>query len=551
MIVPVRLHVSGNEGANAPSLQPAPTSLKFTGIAGTDTAPQYVLVASSGTALKFTAAVQSDFGWLNIDQWSGTTPLAIKVTASSAVPGGMYTGSLVLTDLDTGDQSSVNITYNLAARVLTATPALLTFTQQTAGVALAPQQVQVTANAPSTFRIASQPAWIKITPAAALATPANLTVSVNPTGMAPGQYADRILLSGPNDVQIQVSLTLAAPAPPGVTPSSLSFSYELGSPPPQSQTIRISCADRTVPYTAAVSTVSGLKWLAISSSSGTTPGSVAVSLNGAQLVPGPQSGAVTLTFQDGASTIVTVPVTLTVTGSPIQVQSVLNAATLAPTSLAPGEIVTLSGYGFGPETPVVAHPTSAGAYATQLAGATVLFDQTPAPLLMVQDEQINAIVPYAVYGRTSAKIQVQNGTSYSIPIEVKVVDTAPGIFTNAGSGKWQAAALNADLSPNSTLNPAQRGSVIVLYLTGEGQTDPPGQDGRVIASDLRIPLSPVTAQIGGHTADVLYAGSAPGMVSGVCQVNLRIPDSIDPGTQPVEIQVGGTPSQRGVTIEVR
>src|SRR5262249_52275454 len=128
---------------------------------------------------------------------------------------------------------------------------------------------------------------------------------------------------------------------------------------------------------------------------------------------------------------------------------------------------------------------------------------------------------------------------------------APGIFTTGSSGRGAAAALNADATPNSVLNPAPRGSVIVLYVTGEGQTDPPGQDGRVISTDLRKPLLPVTATIAGVPAEVLYAGSASTLVSGLCQVNVRIPGSIDAGTQPMEIQVGGVATQNGVTIEVK
>jgi len=235
----------------------------------------------------------------------------------------------------------------------------------------------------------------------------------------------------------------------------------------------------------------------------------------------------------------------------IGVQSIWNAAALAPASLSPGELVTLTGYGLGPDAGVTARTTPAGAYPTTLAGTTVTFDGIAAPLLYVQGQQINAIVPYEVYGRAASQVQVQVGSNYSVPIDAKVVDAAPGIFTSGGTGQGQAAALNADSTLNTTLNPAQRGTAIVLYLTGEGQTNPPGQDGRVIATDLRTPLLPVTATIGGQPAKVLYAGSAPSLVSGICQVNVQIPATLNPGAQPVQVQVGGVSSQDGVTIVVK
>ena len=49
----------------------------------------------------------------------------------------------------------------------------------------------------------------------------------------------------------------------------------------------------------------------------------------------------------------------------------------------------------------------------------------------------------------------------------------------------------------------------------------------------------MTATIGGVTADVQYAGSAPGIVSGVMQVNLLIPATAPVGGNvPIVINVG-------------
>jgi uncharacterized protein (TIGR03437 family) len=41
------------------------------------------------------------------------------------------------------------------------------------------------------------------------------------------------------------------------------------------------------------------------------------------------------------------------------------------------------------------------------------------------------------------------------------------------------------------------------------------------------------------------------MVSGVFQVNIRLPEDIAPGVVPVEVRVGNTPSTPGITIVVR
>lgn len=554
MTIPVELKANAATAVNS-SMRVTPVSLAFSGITGTDPAAQYVSIQdSAGQAVPFTSAVLSDAGWLRIDPLSSTTPALAKVTASAGVPAGTYLGSIVFTSVQTGAQQTVDVTYKPIGRTLSASPSSLTFTQSSAGADIPVQQVQISSNALVSFNISSQPSWVKITPSGAVSgynTPTTLTVAVVPSGMPPGMYAGSIVLNGSSSLEIPVSLVLATPDPPAVAPTSISFNYALGSPPPAAQSLRISSPNGQVGFTVGTSTTSGTSWLLVNPTEATTPGTIAVSIDISRLVPGTQTGTIVISFQDPLNTILKVPVTLTVTGSTVQVLSILNGATWGPTNLAPGEIVTIVGSGFGPAHPVIATATMAGAYGTSLAGVTVFFDQIPAPLLMAQDTQINAVVPYAVYGRSTSSVQVQSGSSYSLPIQAKVVSAAPGLFTISGLGKGGAAALNADYTLNSPLNPAPTGSVIMLYLTGEGQTDPQGQDGRVIAGDLRKPLLTVTARIGGLPATVLYAGSAPGSVSGLCQVNLLIPDSLNPGTQGVDVQIGGVPSQEGVTIAVR
>ena len=93
---------------------------------------------------------------------------------------------------------------------------------------------------------------------------------------------------------------------------------------------------------------------------------------------------------------------------------------------------------------------------------------------------------------------------------------------------------------------------MVLYATGEGQTVPDGVDGLLTGTTLRRPALPVSVTIGGQPAEVLYAGSAPGLVSGVLQVNARIPAGVTTGPAiPVVVTVGGASSQAGVTLAVR
>jgi uncharacterized protein (TIGR03437 family) len=52
-------------------------------------------------------------------------------------------------------------------------------------------------------------------------------------------------------------------------------------------------------------------------------------------------------------------------------------------------------------------------------------------------------------------------------------------------------------------------------------------------------------------ADVLYSGLAPGNISGLYQVNIRIPASAGNGDVPIQVAVGSEISVPGPTIPVR
>jgi len=194
--------------------------------------------------------------------------------------------------------------------------------------------------------------------------------------------------------------------------------------------------------------------------------------------------------------------------------AIVNAATLAAGPIAPGEIVTIFASGFDP-------------IQTQL-----LFDGKPATIFYSGAGQINALAPPELAPNSSTKLDILvKGTKIG-EISVPVVAAAPGIFTTA-NGTGPAAANNEDGSINSVSNPAVRGSIVSLYATGGG-----------------LNPSSVAVKIGGYTADVLYAGPAPGF-AGLMQINARVPDGfLPPGIQPVLLTIGTTASQPGVTIAV-
>ena len=253
---------------------------------------------------------------------------------------------------------------------------------------------------------------------------------------------------------------------------------------------------------------------------------------------------VTVTPVDGVITVQGVAGS----GSRLQPAGVLNGASLLPGPVAPGEIVTLIGAGIGPASPQLptGSPTSA-----VLDGTSVLFDGTPAPLLYAASNQINAIAPYGIYKKVSTEVQVIQRNQAIADLRLSVADAAPAIFTMDGSGVGQGAILNQNSTLNSPSDPAEKGSIIIAFATGAGQTDPDGADGQIASDTLPKPLLPVSVQIGGKEAKVLYAGAAPGLVAGVLQVNCVVPlDSPSGYAVSIILSAGKTSSPAGVTLAV-
>jgi uncharacterized protein (TIGR03437 family) len=209
----------------------------------------------------------------------------------------------------------------------------------------------------------------------------------------------------------------------------------------------------------------------------------------------------------------------------------VNAASYLGGGVVPGEIVTIFGAAMGPPALVPLSLTAQGRVDTTLAGARILFNGAPAPLLYVSDKQSSAIVPYAVAGRTSVDVQVEYQGLQSDVVTVPVLPSRPGIFSLDGSGQGPLAILNENGSVNSPSNPADRGSIVTIYATGGGERDPAVADGQVLTDVLPRTSLPVFLafdngdQVAETSAlgEVLYAGGSPGSVAGLLQLNVRVP----------------------------
>jgi len=220
--------------------------------------------------------------------------------------------------------------------------------------------------------------------------------------------------------------------------------------------------------------------------------------------------------------------------------------------VSPGTIITLIGTRMGPESGVAATPVD-DRFPTSLAEVRLWIDEIPAPLLYVQANQINAVTPYGVQPGSEVDVVVEYQGRSTSPLRLDVFPYDFSLFSMTGTGLGQAAALNQDGTLNSPTNPAQRGSIIVLYGTGAGITVPPASDGALAPlANTPNPVIPVQVWYDRQFAEVLYAGPAPGQVNGLILVYLRIPDYLPPGPADIVVPflMGGSVYTSPATITI-
>jgi uncharacterized protein (TIGR03437 family) len=210
---------------------------------------------------------------------------------------------------------------------------------------------------------------------------------------------------------------------------------------------------------------------------------------------------------------------------------VVNGISLRPGAIAPGEIVSIfpvGAGGLGPDAGVTAGFDAGGMLPTVLAGVEVRVNEVSAPLFYAQSGQVNAQVPYAITASDAVAVTVVYRGKVAGAAKVQTAPSAPALLN---------VAINQDGSSNAETQAAARGSWMTFYATGEGMTDG-GVAGVAAQAPYAHPLLPVSLKIAGVDAEILFAGSAPGMV-GVMQINARVPAGfVAPGAAKVELTVG-------------
>jgi len=161
-----------------------------------------------------------------------------------------------------------------------------------------------------------------------------------------------------------------------------------------------------------------------------------------------------------------------------------------------------------------------------------------AALYFVSPFQINAQAPVdAGTGAQPIVVTSPNGASSSVNATFAAM--APAIYYDPVSNT-AAVIRNNDYSLVTTAKPAAANDILLVYLTGLGQTTPALQTGSLQSTTDLQRTGTVTVTVGGTSAPVIYSIASPGL-AGVYQIAFTVPAG-KTGSLPLVVQAGAATS---------
>ena len=223
----------------------------------------------------------------------------------------------------------------------------------------------------------------------------------------------------------------------------------------------------------------------------------------------------------------------------LQSSGITRGAGFGSGSPAPGSIAAIFGSNFASSTV----SASAVPLPTLLGQTRVYFNLRPAPLYFTSSGQVNAQVPWELASETSAQVVITRNGAASMPVNVRLAPSAPGIFViREGVGVVVDQAGRLIDAQTAT----RKGEVLVIYASGLGPVNGATASGNPASTtELQPTQSPTECLITGGgrniNASIFFSGLAPGFI-GVYQVNAQIPEDAPSGVVQLRLRNAGVES---------
>ena len=267
-----------------------PDGLSFSLVQRAPSATETLTVSNQGGgSLDFTVAATTVSGgtWLTVSPDNGTSTVAnstaLLATANPAgLSPGTYSGAVTVTSSTTGETITIPVVMTVSAvqQTIRLLQTGLTFTAVAGGGVTPPQSFGVQnigqgmmSWSGSVSVLSGASSWLSVTPdtgssdAASKDSP-SVTVSVDPSGLAAGNYYGQVSISAPGadnspqTVSVVLNVLPAGSNPePIVQPAGLIFTAAAGGESPGSQLVTVSnLTNAAITFTSGQTTVDGNNW---------------------------------------------------------------------------------------------------------------------------------------------------------------------------------------------------------------------------------------------------------------------------------------------------
>jgi uncharacterized protein (TIGR03437 family) len=545
-------------------------------------------IGDPNSTVNWTASLLSGSNWLDLVTSSGTaTPaapgtlsLALFQNATQLSPG-VYYALVKIADPNPKSLNSpeflsavLNLLPDSAAAAPDVAPAGMFFTAIAGGTAPNPQQVLIntSSGSPVPFQVATsttdQGSWLSAAPSSGTAdgqTPGNVSVSVNPSGLAPGVYTGDVnvsisgLLQSVNVTFVVLPSTASSSISHlrsevvGCTPSKLAiteiglannFAVPAGWPATLIVQLNDDCGSLVLNGNVVASFSNGDPALQLVGDSlgnysttwapsAVTPEMVVI-LNATSGALQPAADK----LYGGIAQNQTPPPTLAQGGTLNNLNPVVGAA------LAPGLVAQVYGSGLAP-SPVSINKLP----------LPELFDNTfaqvgayQAPFYFLSSGQVNIQLPSELTAPLPQQIPIVLSVNYALSTSVllDIVPTAPGVLSSFDGPSPQSPqngahviAQHSNFTLVSSKSPAKPSEYLMMYLVGLGATNPSVLSGMPAPSTTlaKVTNAP-TVMVDKLPATVAFAGLTPGFV-GLYQINFQVPAGAHSGEVEVDVVQNG------------
>ena len=553
----------------------------------------FLVDVTGNSAVNFTATVQPGAPWLSVTRGSGTTsgttsgtqPALVTFSFNqalvSALARGAYYGTIqIVSSSALNSPQSFEVVLNVTQATQPSTPSLvpggLIFLTQATSTP-PPQTLTLYSASPSTTNYQASAStnsggnWLSVsqtTGSTSAATPAQPSVSVNPSGLSPGVYTGAVSYAFSATAVRSVNVTLVVEAtasattpaisssissshpaavgsctPTQVIPTSTSLVSNFGAPAGWPIELEVNlvddCGSPIVNGQVVATFSNGDPPLALSLADATSGDYVATWT--------PRSARAQIAINARATAQGLPAATIEIAGSvtpnnaPIldqtSVANFFNPVGGAP--LAPGTLVQITGQylaGQSLSNTVIPLPTTLG-------GTMVIIGGMEAPISSVSPGLINAQVPFELPAGQPYQVIVSANNALTTPQSFQAGTASPGLSV-LPSGYVQASHANGSAVTETA--PAAPGENIAIYLVGLGPTTIPVSSvapgpGAPYASTMIPPV----ITLNGETTTFTFSGLIPGLV-GVYQVNLVVPQDAINGDLVLSLSENGAASNTGL-----